>query len=170
MKGLWNNRGVLLNAGKDLIKGLWNSIKAACSSFVNIGKSIVDSIKQGVSSAWGGLTSWISSKVSNIPIIGKLVKGIPHVENSDSEPIPATFGLGGVARSPFSALTESFGGFERSKQEGFRLIDKNNSAKLVENKSLNLNINIDNFNNNREMDIDQLTEEIAFNLKRKLAF
>ena len=170
MKGLWNNRGVLLNAGKDLIKGLWNSIKAACSSFVNIGKSIVDSIKQGVSNAWGGLTSWISSKVSNIPIIGKLVKGIPHVENSDSEPIPATFGLGGVARSPFAALTESFGGFEHSKKEGFRLLDKNNSTKLVENKSLNLNINIDNFNNNREMNIEQLTEEIAFNLKRKLAF
>ena len=31
----------------------------------------------------------------------------------------------------------------------------------------NLAVNIENFNNNREQDINQLAEEIAFYLKRK---
>lgn len=176
VKGLWNNKSALFNIGKDLMKGLWNSIKAVCKSFLNIGKSIVDNIKEGVANAWGSFTSWIGNKVSNIPVIGKIFKIAPNPDNEGDEPgnnpIPAMYGLaGGMARSPFMALTENFGGFEKSKQEGFRLLDKNlKDNKIVESKSIQLNINIDNFNNNREIDIEQLTDDIAFNLQRKLAF
>lgn len=36
-----------------------------------------------------------------------------------------------------------------------------------QNNSGNLNLNIENFNNNREQDIKDLVEEIAFYLRRK---
>ena len=56
-------------------------------------------------------------------------------------------GSGAEAILPISKLTEILG------------LDK-----MVGN---NLAVNIENFNNNREQDINQLAEEIAFYLKRK---
>ena len=55
-------------------------------------------------------------------------------------------GNGAEAILPISKLPEILG------------LDKMNES---------ININIDNFNNNREQDINQLAEEIAFYLKRK---
>lgn len=174
VKGLWNNKGKLLNAGKDLIKGLLNSIGAAIKSFVNIGKNIVNSIKEGVSSAWGSFTSWVSNKVSNIPIIGKFFRSMPTSEGGEDnpeQPVPTGFELGGIMpRSPFAALNEGFNNFQNIN-DNFKLASKElNDAKLVESKSIEIKLNIENFNNNRDIDLEGIMDEIAFNIKRKLAF
>lgn len=175
INGLWKNKGKLLTAGKDLIKGLINGVKETIKSFINIGKTIVDNIKQGVANAWGSFTSWVSNKVSSIPIIGKFFKSVPEPENGESngevQPVPTGFGVEAMMeRSPFAALTEGISNFQKT-QDNFRLANKKfDDTKLVESKRIELNINIDNFNNNRDIDIEQLTDDIAFSIQRKLAF
>lgn len=175
INGLWKNKGKLLNAGKDLIKGLINSVKETIKSFINIGKTIVDNIKQGVANAWGSFTSWVSNKVSSIPIIGKFFRSLPEPENGESngevQPVPTGFGVGAVmARSPFSALTEGFSNFQKT-QDNFRLASKNfDDDKLVESNKLEFNLNIENFNNNTKQDVEELMDDIAFMIERKFKF
>ena len=54
-----------------------------------------------------------------------------------------------------------------SGAEAILPIDKLPEILGLDKMNESININIDNFNNNREQDINQLAEEIAFYLKRK---
>ena len=56
------------------------------------------------------------------------------------------------------------GGYNASISTNF---SKSKSNSLIPSQNGNLSLNIENFNNNREQDVKELVEEIAFYLKRK---
>lgn len=76
VKGLWDNRQQLFTAASKLIGLLPSMLKGAIKGLVSIGGSIVDSFIQGVSNCWGRFTTWLSNKISSIPIVGKLFKAL----------------------------------------------------------------------------------------------
>ena len=80
--GLWDNKEAILGAIGDLIKGVIDSAGEAISGFLDIGKDIVNNIKEGISGAWSGLTSWVSGKLKNIPVIGGLFKSVETPEGT----------------------------------------------------------------------------------------
>ncbi|WP_194190383.1 phage tail protein [Clostridium chrysemydis] len=172
IKGLWNNKGKLLSIGKDLIKALWDSMVAGVKSFLNIGTKIVEGIKNGISNAWGSFTSWVGSKIKSIPIIGSFLSVSPEEGSEGIEAVPAGYGISAMStytRNPFASLSGAFGGVIKTRDE-ILTRERKDTDKAIENKTLNLTLNIDKFTNNREIDIEELTEEIAFNLQRKVAF
>ena len=47
--------------GRDVMQRLSDGLRSMVSSFSSIGSQVVDSIKNGISSAWSGLTSWFNN-------------------------------------------------------------------------------------------------------------
>lgn len=109
-----------------------------------------------------------------------------------SRMIPKINELDGFLRSQEQITVGSWIGFSGNgasgNQEHLRDIDKldrylANSINILSEKidkftmnsnnrkiELKVNLDIDNFNNNRDIDIEELTDDIAFNIERKLAF
>ena len=174
IKGIWNKRSELFNIGKNLITGLINTVKSAIKSFVNIGKSIVNSIKEGVSNAWGSFTGWISNKISNIPIIGNLFRSVEQEAENVGSGAPE--GEDSVAPFARNNIANTFSlPLMPSNSNNFKLFDFKKNIKDVDttkskNNTIEIKLNIENFNNNRDIDLEGIMDEIAFNIKRKLAF
>lgn len=119
--GLWKNKGQILKAIGDLIKGVINSAGNAIKGFLDIGKNIVNNIKQGISGAWNGLTSWVSGKLKNIPVIGGLFRS---VESPEGTVEPAMEGVA-MARG-FSDMPSLFGA--TPKRSGVTRSSKDNKT------------------------------------------
>ena len=148
--GLWKNKAQILSAIGSLIGGVIKSAGVAVKGFLNIGKSIVSNIKQGISGAWSGLTSWVSGKLKNIPIVGGLFRSIDAPEgellpeqqvmfarNTSLLDNPSLFG---------ATIRNNATQFKRSSQESNKQVTKivkaiDNMSKILNGgKELNVNV------------------------------
>ena len=141
----------LLQVGRDMIQGLINGIKAMGGKVVGAIGSVVNSAVSSAKKLLG-----IKSPSRVFRQIGDdtgegLVLGL---QDKESDVVKASKRLSnGVV-----------GGYNASINTNFsKGLNSNSKASL----NGNLSLNIENFNNNREQDVKELVEEIAFYLKRK---
>lgn len=154
------------NAVKSAATSIWNAIKTAITNPINAAKSAVSRAMSAIKSA---VNVHLRPKLTlpHISVSGRLSLNPPSVPKISV----AWYSKGAIFKRP-----TVFGGMgvgDRhngigSGAEAILPIDKLPEIlgldKMVGN---NLAVNIENFNNNREQDINQLAEEIAFYLKRK---
>ena len=77
VKSIVQNAPKMLGAGKDLVTALIKGLGSLAGSLLTAGKNIVSSILSGIKSAWGSLTSWVSSSISNLnPFKKKMIVGV----------------------------------------------------------------------------------------------
>lgn len=172
--GLIDGIPKLLSAGKDLANGILDGIGSMLSGFLSIGSKIVSNIKQGVMNAWGNFTSWLSNKVKSIPIVGSFFRMAPTKPQDGQEgdtgeglPVPYITPRGGV-EGPIAEMVNFSTNFNKfRKKENLDL--KKNDEGIKENK-IEVNLNIKEFNNNRETDIEDLADQLAFLLEQKGVF
>ena len=141
----------LVQVGRDMIQGLINGIKAMGSKVAGAIGSVVNSAVSSAKKLLG-----IKSPSRVFRQIGDdtgegLVLGL---QDKESDVVKASKRLSnGVV-----------GGYNASINTNFsKGLNSNSKASL----NGNLSLNIENFNNNREQDVKELVEEIAFYLKRK---
>ena len=69
-EGAWEAIKGVFSGWGDFFSGLWddlvNLFSNAWETFKEIGGNIVDGIKNGISSAWGALTGWVSDKFNSL--------------------------------------------------------------------------------------------------------
>ena len=141
----------LLQVGRDMIQGLINGIKAMGGKVVGAIGSVVNSAVSSAKKLLG-----IKSPSRVFRQIGDdtgegLVLGL---QDKESDVVKASKRLSnGVV-----------GGYNASINTNF---SKGLNSNLKASSSGNLSLNIENFNNAREQDIQSLIEEIAFYMKRK---
>lgn len=154
------------NTAKRTAKDAWESVKKAISDPINKAR---DAVKKAMDAIKRAVNVSLKPKLTlpHIKVSGKLSINPPSVPKISV----AWYSKGAIFKRP-----TVFGGMgvgDRhngigSGAEAILPIDKLPEIlgldKMVGN---NLAVNIENFNNNREQDINQLAEEIAFYLKRK---
>ena len=141
----------LVQVGRDMIQGLINGIKAMGSKVAGAIGSVVNSAVSSAKKLLG-----IKSPSRVFRQIGDdtgegLVLGLQDKESD-------------VVKASKRLSNGVIGGYNASINTNFsKGLNSNSKASL----SGNLSLNIENFNNNREQDVKELVEEIAFYLKRK---
>lgn len=165
----------LVSAGVQIIQGVLQGAGSMIASFANIGGQIVQSIKNGISNAWGSLTSWVSGKVKTIPIIG----GFFNLNRPDGE--SQTYGLSTAMEGATAIARDSFGfgslfndlslfGALPKTQSGYTPRHKNT---IINSKNQKPSNNV-TFNNNysvttkTEFDIKNSMETIEYRQKQQL--
>lgn len=143
----------LFQIGKDLIQGLINGIKNMGSNVVGAIGSVV---KSGIDAAKKKLGINSPSKV--FTQFGKWT-GEGLAIGIDSENNRVAKASKGLSNSVIDGYNANLKGIKTNLNN---TIDSNKSG-----VSSGLSLNIENFINNREQDIKELVEEIAFYLKRK---
>lgn len=171
--GLIQSIPKLISAGVDLANGILDGIGSMISGFLSIGGKIVDNIKQGVANAWGSFTGWLSSKVKSIPIVGSFFKSVeppPGMEGlpGSGEGLPVPFAAARGIEGPLMDMLNFNNSFTKARRtEKLRFKD---DEELVKENKVEVNVNIQEFNNNEEKDIEDLAEELAFLIQQKLVF
>ena len=141
----------LAQVGRDMIQGLINGIKAMGSKVAGAIGSVVNSAVSSAKKLLG-----IKSPSRVFRQIGDdtgegLVLGL---KDKESDVVKASKRLSNGVIGGYSATIST--NFSKGKLNS-----------LTPSQNSNLNLNIENFNNNREQDVKELVEEIAFYLKRK---
>ena len=189
---VWNGIKSLIttvvNGVKSAVTTAWNGIKSTTTSAFNSVKSTASSIWNGIKStmvnaidgAKNRIRSAMSAIKSAVNVFLKPRLSLPHISVSGrlslNPPSVPKISVAWYSKGAIFKRPTVFGGMgvgDRhngigSGAEAILPIDKLPEIlgldKMVGN---NLAVNIENFNNNREQDINQLAEEIAFYLKRK---
>ena len=189
---VWNGIKSLIttvvNGVKSAVTTAWNGIKSTTTSAFNSVKSTASSIWNGIKStmvnaidgAKNRIESAMSAIKSAVNVFLKPRLSLPHISVSGrlslNPPSVPKISVAWYSKGAIFKRPTVFGGMgvgDRhngigSGAEAILPIDKLPEIlgldKMVGN---NLAVNIENFNNNREQDINQLAEEIAFYLKRK---
>ena len=178
----------VVNGVKSAVTTAWNGIKSTTTSAFNSVKSTASSIWNGIKStmvnaidgAKNRIRSAMSAIKSAVNVLLKPRLKLPHIQVSGrlslNPPSVPKISVAWYSKGAIFKRPTVFGGMgvgDRhngigSGAEAILPIDKLPEIlgldKMVGN---NLAVNIENFNNNREQDINQLAEEIAFYLKRK---
>ncbi|MFG3343396.1 tape measure protein [Glycomyces sp. NPDC048151] len=105
-----------VDAFMELVPELLDAWKDAGSAFKDIGRELVDWVIDGLSSAWGSVSSWVSDQVSNIdlnPFSASDLTGLVGLETDTSgvsaalSPLAATYSIADAASavSAFDAST-----------------------------------------------------------------
>lgn len=150
VKGLTDGIGKISDVGKNLVQGLWNGINDAKNWILDKIKGFGDSILKGIKSFFG----------------------IKSPSTVFREEIGLNLGLGvaeGIEDS-ISAVNEAMGNLQNSAMgqiEPSINIGEATSNGVELGVGRPLIINIAEFNNNREQDIEVFAEELAFVLKQK---
>lgn len=170
--GLINSIPKLISAGVDLAKGILDGIGSMLSGFLSVGSKIVQNIKQGVLNAWGNFTGWLSSKIQSIPIIGSFFRSVDPPEDNPFPVDPNTPTPFNIAPVSITDTLEDSLNFD-SKFKKFKRENKGvpgKEAEFVKENKVEVNVNISEFNNNKEQDVEDLAEELAFKIQQKLVF
>lgn len=186
--GIKSTVTTVVNGVKSAVTTAWNGIKSTTTSAFNSVKSTASSIWNGIKStmvnaidgAKNRIRSAMSAIKSAVNVLLKPRLKLPHISVSGklsiNPPSVPKISVAWYSKGAIFKRPTVFGGMgvgDRhngigSGAEAILPIDKLPEIlgldKMVGN---NLAVNIENFNNNREQDINQLAEEIAFYLKRK---
>ena len=165
--GIQSVTSSVLNGVKSVVSNVFNGIKSSISS-------IMSSIRSSVSSAWSAIKGIFSSvlkpniKMPKISISGKFSLNPPSVPK---------FGISWYSKGAIFKRPTVLGGI--GVGDAHRGIGSNAEAVLPINQlpkllgldkmqnSNGLNLNIENFNNNTDKDIEYLANELAFYMNRK---
>nr|DAI11003.1 MAG TPA: minor tail protein [Caudoviricetes sp.] len=185
-----NNFTSRLNTITSIVKTAISLIKAVFSGdFKSVG-NIVNNILQNIVNAFNNKMEQARSKVdSAIQKIKSIMNfswslpklKLPHIsitgKFSLSPPSVPKFGISWYSKGAIFKRPTVLGGMgigDRHNGIGSNaeaILPINQLPKLLgldkQNNNGNLSLNIENFNNNREQDVKELVEEIAFYLKRK---
>lgn len=167
--GIWQNRGKILEAGKDIVKAGLDGIKSVISGFFDIGKDIVKGV-------WNGITnmgSWLGEKItgffSGMVTKAKKTLGIhsPSRVFRDviGKQIPAGVEVGieqGMPNLERTLDKEMFG-----LTQGYDFNANINPIGQNTPKNVKIELRIENFVNNTKADIEEITEQIAFSIEKK---
>lgn len=183
LSGLWSGiKGTasnIFNGIKSTVSNVWNGIKSKTTSTWN---SIKNAIMTPINAAKDAVQKAIDKMKSAFNFSWSLPKlKLPHVSISGkfsiNPPSVPKFGISWYSKGAIFKRPTVLGGM--GVGDAHNGIGSNAEAILPINKlpqllgldkqnnSGNLSLNIENFNNNREQDIKELVEEIAFYLRRK---
>ena len=165
--GIQSVTSSVLNGVKSVVSNVFNGIKSSISS-------IMSSIRSSVSSAWSAIKGIFSSvlkpniKMPKISISGKFSLNPPSVPK---------FGISWYSKGAIFKRPTVLGGI--GVGDAHRGIGSNAEAILPINQlpkllgldkmqnNNGINLNIENFNNNTDKDIEYLANELAFYMNRK---
>ena len=177
------------NAIKSVVLSAWNGIQSVTSSVLNGVKSVVSNVFNGIKSSISSVMSSISSSVSSA---WSAIKGIfssvlkpnikmPKISISGSfslnPPSVPKFGISWYSKGAIFKRPTVLGGM--GVGDAHNGIGSNAEAVLPINQlpkllgldkmqnNNGLNLNIENFNNNTDKDIEYLANELAFYMNRK---
>lgn len=183
LNSTWNSitstATTVFNGLKSSISGIWNSIKSTTSSVWNSIKTAIstpiNAAKDAVSKAIDKMKGFLNItlpfpkiKLPHFSFSGKFSLNPPSVPHFSVD----WYSKGAIFKRP--TVMGGIGIGDRHNGIGSNaeaILPINKLPELLgldkQNNSGNLSLNIENFNNNREQDIKDLVEEIAFYLKRK---
>ena len=153
------------NTAKRTAKDAWDSVKKAISDPINKAR---DAVKKAMDAIKRAVNVNLKPKLTlpHISVSGRLSLNQPSVPKISV----AWYFKGTIFKRPTLLGEIGVGDGHNgigSGAEAILPIDKLPEILGLDKMNESININIDNFNNNREQDINQLAEEIAFYLKRK---
>lgn len=176
----WTSIKSVVTTGANAIK---STISRVFSTLTNIMTAPFRSAQRVISGILGGITSSINKVTSGIKKATAMFKS---AKSSRSIAIPQAINAEEIPQmrneADYSSIRFSY---DRAKQVSISdVLAKNNSmiegikgftkgiksekdTNVKTENSVNINLNIENFNNNREQDPHQLMDEIAFIAKRK---
>ncbi|RDC51224.1 phage tail tape measure protein [Acinetobacter sp. RIT592] len=167
------------NSIKTTVSGAWDSIKSTTSS-------VWEGVKSKISGVWEGIKSIVKSGVDKLKSLVKFEWSlpklkVPHLTTSGkfsiNPPSVPHFNIawkssGGIFRRP-TVLGSGIGVGDKHRGNGSNaeaVLPLNKLPELLgldKNEGKQLVVNIEEFNNNTEQDIESLCNEIAFQLKRR---
>lgn len=167
------------NAVKDTVSNAWNSIRDTTSS-------VWGNVKDSVSKAWDNIKDTVKKGVDKLKSLvnfkWELPKlKMPHITTSGkfslNPPSVPHFGIewksaGGIFRRP-TVLGSGYGVGDKHRGAGSNMeavLPLNKLPELLgldKNESNGLMINIEQFTNNTDADIENICNRIAFELKRR---
>ena len=163
VNGVKSIPGKMTSIGRDIVKGIWNGISGAGSWL----KNQISGFANGVISGFKKAFKIHSPSRLMRDEIGKFIpQGIAVGIEADANSVYDS--LDNLAVTSAAIGSDAFNGVIGGYNANLRGINTNSNKNAKESSNGNgLIIKIENFNNNREQDIKDLVEEIAFYLKRK---
>lgn len=165
---------------KAKVNEIWTNIK---TSFGNMVQSIGDSLSKAWDTAvgwWNKIKEIFKNPIEAVVNIFKKEKSIDAPTQSNDYSPYSTENDGSLVNSKFDYSrvknTISSGEFAISSAindtfKDFKLqLEKESKPNNTHNSNINLNINIDKVLNNEERDIEQLADELAFHIKKRMIF
>ena len=162
--GFKNLPSKMLDIGKEVVKGLWNGI----SNMTSWIKSKISGFIEGIVAGFSGVFGKVSSKVNS----GKRSIDIPNVENADFENA-SVYSKALKARE--STINDFASGMSARAYTMFKnaKIDMNlptvkaNGTNNNSERPIEVNLNIDKFVNKSKEDINEIMDQIAFELRKR---
>lgn len=186
VKYIWTNFGdIILNTIKnawDMVVGVFKSAFKILEGIFNIFTGLLsgnwskvwEGIKSVVSGVWDGIVSIVKGGINFlISALNGFIRGINKIKVPSWIP-----GIGGkginISQIPYLAKGTSYfqGGLAIVGEQGPELVSMPRGASVTPNRETEsmlggLNLNIANFYNNTDRDIEELAEQLAFMLKKK---
>lgn len=157
-------RGVpdLISKIPKVITSIVNALMQGVSKFGDIGKNLMNGLWEGIQNTWKGLQKKVADLGNGIVKKFKSIFGI----HSPSTVMRDTIGLNltrGISKGVIKGMPETL------KEVNRAMTDLNSGIQASVNPTINpttnsnpLILNIENFNNTRDTDIQQLSEELEF--------
>lgn len=181
------------NSIKTVIQTAWNGIKSVVSTGANLVKSTISSVfstltnimtapfkaaQSVISGILGGITSAINKVTSGIKKVTSMFRMVedPRQEEqeylaacNDNDYTKARFNYARAKQTTVSdVMTTNYSMIEGLKDFARGIKTDNKQANVNTENSININLNIDKFVNERKQDVEQLMEEISFISKRQI--
>lgn len=186
VKYIWTNFGDIIIAtcknAWDMVVGVFKGVFKIIEGIFNIFTGILsgnwskvwDGIKNVVTGVWDSIVSIVKGGINFlIGALNGFIRGINKIKVPDWIP-----GIGGkginISQIPYLAKGTSYfsGGLAVVGEQGPELVSMPRGASVTPNRETEsmlggLNLNIANFYNNTDKDIEELAEQLAFMLKKK---
>ena len=174
IQAAWNGIKSVVQTGTNAIRSTISSVFSALSNIMTAPFRTAQSVISGI---LGGISRTISSITSAAKKVTSLFKTVePPMQDQESlynevDYSKARFNYAKAKQTTISdVMATNYSMLESFKDFGRSIKTDNKEAKVNNENSININLNIDKFMNETNQSIDDLMDEIAFRLKRKALF